>query len=509
MGPVTLLVLDGWGVTAETKGNAIKAARTPNYLNLLAKFPNSLLNASGVHVGLPPSLMGNSEVGHLNIGAGRVVIQKLTQISQTIADGTFFKIPVLVEACQRAKQSGGTLHLFGLVSDGCVHSSPDHLEALIELAVREQVPALVVHPLLDGRDTPPRSAIRFMRELDAKLAGKGTIGVVCGRYYAMDRDNRWERVEKFWRALVHSQGLSSTSAVDAVEQAYARNENDEFVLPTIVNNRPLKDGDAVICFNFRPDRVRQISRALTQADFDGFEREIKPHIYYACLTEYDASLGLPVAFSPEQLPSQDMAMTLPEFLACHHVAQFHTAETEKYAHVTYFLNGGREAPNEGEERVLVPSLKVATYDKAPPMQTSKVSEVACQAIGSGQYPFVVLNFANPDMVGHTGVLEAAVEAVQSVDEAFAQLLEATSAAKGTLLITADHGNIEQMIDYQTGEPHTAHTTNPVPLIVADFSGSLPAGAKLKDGSLADVAPTILSIMKMQAPPEMTGKNLLA
>lgn len=508
MGPVTLLVLDGWGVTNETKGNAILSARTPNYLNMLSKLPNSLLQASGEHVGLPPGLMGNSEVGHLNIGAGRVVIQKLTQISQTILDGTFFKNPVLVEACEKARQSKGSLHLIGLVSDGCVHSSPDHLDGLIELAAREQVGELIVHPLLDGRDTPPRSARRFMRELETKLAGKGRIGVVCGRYYAMDRDNRWERTEKFWRALVHGEGLSATSALDAVDQAYARDEGDEFVLPTVVNKRPLKDGDSVICFNFRPDRVRQISRALTQTDFSGFAREIQPSIYYACLTEYDASLKLPVAFSPDKLPSQDMAMTLPEYLACHHIAQFHTAETEKYAHVTYFFNGGKEAPNEGEDRVLIPSLKVATYDKAPVMQTPKVCEVACQAIASGKYPFVVLNFANPDMVGHTGVLEAAVDAVQSVDEAFAQLLDATSQAKGTLLITADHGNVEQMIDYQTGEPHTAHTTNPVPLIVADFNG-LPKGTHLKDGSLADVAPTILSVMRMSQPAEMTGRSLLA
>ncbi len=509
MKPVTLLVLDGWGVSREKKGNAVAAARTPNYANMLSKFPNCLLQASGEHVGLPPGLMGNSEVGHLNIGAGRVVIQKLTQISKTILDGTFFKNPVLVEACEQAKKNKGALHIMGLVSDGCVHSSPDHLDGLIELAAREAVPELVIHALLDGRDTPPRSAMRFMRELQNKLAGRGVVGVVCGRYYAMDRDNRWERTEKFWRALVKGEGVSADSATDAVEQAYARDESDEFVLPTIVNKRPVKDGDSVICMNFRPDRVRQISRALTQTDFGGFARDLQPKIYYACLTEYDSSLRLPVAFSPEQLPSQDMAMTLPEYLACHHIAQFHTAETEKYAHVTYFFNGGKEAPNEGEDRMLVPSLKVATYDKAPVMQTPKVCEVACQAITSEKYPFVVLNFANPDMVGHTGVMEAAVEAVESVDQAFAQLLDAVSQVKGTLFITADHGNVEQMIDYVTGEPHTAHTTNPVPLIVADFSGWLPAGATLKDGALADVAPTILPALRLPQPKEMTGSCLLS
>ena len=508
MGPVTLLVLDGWGVSPEKQGNAILAAATPNYKKLLSDYPNSLLEASGQAVGLPPGLMGNSEVGHLNIGAGRVVVQKLTQISQTIADGTFFANPVLLEAAEHARKHNGALHLIGLVSDGCVHSSPDQLDALIQLAVREKVPELVVHPMLDGRDTPPRSARRFMRELEEKLLGKGVIGVVCGRYYAMDRDNRWERTEKYWRALVLCQGLAASSAVEAVDLAYARSENDEFVLPTIVTARPVRDGDSVVCFNFRPDRVRQISRVLTQPEFNGFERPVRPAIYYACLTEYDPQLGLPVAFTPEQLPSQDMAQTLPEFLSCHHIGQFHTAETEKYAHVTYFFNGGKEAPNPGEDRLLVPSLKVATYDLTPSMQTPTVCQVAYDAITSGKYPFIILNFANPDMVGHTGVMEAAVKAVESVDQAFAHLLEATSQAQGTLFITADHGNVEQMIDLKTGEPHTAHTTNPVPFVVADFSGRLTNGTRLRDGCLADVAPTILDLLGMEKPDEMTGRSLL-
>jgi len=508
LGPLTLLVLDGWGVSREKKGNAILAARTPNYLQMLSRLPNCLLEASGEAVGLPPGLMGNSEVGHLNIGAGRVVIQKLTQISQTIRDGTFFENPVLVEAADRARKNKAALHLIGLVSDGCVHSSPDHLDGLIELAHKQEVGELIVHPILDGRDTPPRSARRFMRELESKLEGRGKVGVVCGRYYAMDRDNRWERTEKYWRALVLNEGIPATSAVEAVDQGYARDESDEFVLPQVVTRRALSDGDSLLCFNFRPDRVRQISRALTQADFQGFKRPVSPDIYYGCLTEYDTTLRLPVAFTPEQLPSQDMSMTLPEFLSCHHIGQFHTAETEKYAHVTYFFNGGKEAPNDGEERLLVPSLKVATYDQAPAMQTPRVCEVACQAILSGKYPFVILNFANPDMVGHTGVMAAAVEAVESVDTAFARLLEATSQAKGTLLITADHGNVEQMIDYQTGEPHTAHTTNPVPLIVADFTQALGNGARLAPGRLADVAPTILEILNLKKPLEMTGRSLI-
>jgi len=508
LGPVTLLILDGWGVSRETQGNAVLARRTANYNQLLETYPNTLLEASGVAVGLPPGLMGNSEVGHLNIGAGRVVIQKLTQISQTILDGTFFMNPVFLQATEHVRKHNGALHIFGLVSDGCVHSSPDHLTALIDLAEREKVPQLVVHPILDGRDTPPRSARRFMRELEARLAGKGVVGVVCGRYYAMDRDNRWERTEKYWRALVLGEGLTTASATSAVDEAYARGENDEFVLPTVVSRRPIGDGDGVLCFNFRPDRVRQISRALTQADFDGFERPVKPSIYYACLTQYDAKLGLPVAFSPEQLPSQNMAQTLPEFLSCHHIGQFHTAETEKYAHVTYFFNGGREEPNPGEDRLLVPSLKVPTYDSTPGMQTGKVCEVACQAIVSGKYPFIVLNFANPDMVGHTGVMDAAVEAVESVDEAFAHLLDATRQAGGVLLITADHGNVEQMIDLTTGEPHTAHTTNPVPFIVADLRGTSTGKFHLVPGSLADVAPTVLQIMGLQQPEEMTGSSLI-
>lgn len=509
-----LLVLDGWGIREDSSGNAIKAASTPNYLEMLKRFPNSKLQASGEFVGLPPGLMGNSEVGHLNIGAGRVVIQKLTQISQTIIDGSFFQNPVLTAACDYVAKSGGKLHLIGLLSDGCVHSSPDHVIGLIELAQRKKITNLVVHPILDGRDTPPKSAKRFVRDLDERLkkyqGGKASIGVVCGRYYAMDRDNRWERVEKYYQAITQLVGTKVDSAIEAVDYAYENGQSDEFVLPMIVSPEAIQDGDAVICFNFRPDRVRQISRALTQTDFKEFNRNVVPNIYYACLTEYDSSLNLPVAFTPAQLPSQDMSMTLPEIIACHHMGQLHAAETEKYAHVTYFFNGGKEAPNEGEERELVPSLKVATYDLSPQMQTPRVCDLACQAMTSGKYPFIVLNFANPDMVGHTGEMEAAVSAVESVDTAFGRLLDAAKAAGGTLFITADHGNIEQMLDLHTHEPHTAHTTNPVPFIVADYSGKLKTnnGSHLDNGSLSDVAPTILKFMGIEQPKEMTGKNLL-
>jgi 2,3-bisphosphoglycerate-independent phosphoglycerate mutase len=512
-----LLILDGWGIAKNNNGDAISAAKTPHYHELLQKFPHSELNASGEYVGLPPGLMGNSEVGHLNIGAGRVVVQKLTLISQSIIDGSFFKNPVMLKAAQIAKTNNSTFHILGLVSDGCVHSSPDHLDGILEFAKQQGINKLVVHPILDGRDTPPKSAKRFMRELEEKLKKLSTesggnincsVGVVCGRYYAMDRDNRWDRIEKYWRALVLGEGKHAKSAVEAVEQGYESGTSDEFILPTLITEHLIKSGDSVICFNFRPDRVRQISRALTKEDFNGFERPSFPHIYYACLTEYDASLNLPVAFTPDQLPSQDLSLTLPEVLACHHIPQFHAAETEKYAHVTYFLNGGKEAANEGEERFLIPSKKVATYDLAPDMQTPMVTDLACKTIASGKFPFIVLNLANPDMVGHTGILDAAVEAVESVDEAFAKLLESTRENKGTLFITADHGNVEQMIDPNTNEPHTAHTTNPVPFIVADFSGRIPTGSYLCNGSLADVAPTILNVMGIEKPKEMTGNSLL-
>jgi 2,3-bisphosphoglycerate-independent phosphoglycerate mutase len=518
MGPVVLAILDGWGITNEKKGNAILAARTPNYELLKSKYLFTQVQASGQYVGLPDGLMGNSEVGHLTIGSGRTVTQKLTLISNTVADGTFFHNPALVAAAENVKKTGGVLHILGLVSDGCVHSSPDHLDALLEFARRHQIRELVVHPILDGRDTPPRSAKRFMRELEEKLVGVGKIGVVCGRYYAMDRDQRWERVEPYWRALVLSEGgNNAASAQEAVENSYAINVGDEFVTPQIINPIPIKDGDSVICFNFRPDRVREISRALTRSDFTEFGRPLNPSIYYVCMTEYDASLILPVAFSPEVLPSQDLHNTLPEVISCHHIGQFHTAETEKYAHVTYFFNGGKETQLPGEERHLIPSLKVATYDLAPAMRTPQVCELACQAIKSGKHPFIVLNFANPDMVGHTGIMDAAVPAVESVDLAFAALLAAVQEANGTLVVTADHGNIEQLLDYKTGEPHTAHTTNPVPLVVASFqtpecdplnlvNNSM---KKLTPGGLADVAPTLLAIMGIEKPIEMTGKSLIS
>lgn len=519
MGPVTLLILDGWGVSTEKKGNSILAARTPNYNKLIKDFAYTTLLASGEAVGLPPGLMGNSEVGHLTIGTGRVITQKLTLISNAIADGSFFANPSLLSAIEHVKRTGGKLHILGLLSDGCVHSSMDHLSGLIQMAHEHKINKVLIHPILDGRDTPPRSARRFLKELQEKLAGNATsgtlgdIGVICGRYYAMDRDQRWDRLKIYWDALVLAIGREAPDALWAIDNAYeAHNENDEFVKPYIVTKATIESGDSVICFNFRPDRVRQISRVLTQPDFAEFERPVVPDVHYVCMTEYDSSLKLPVAFNLDSLPPQDVTMTLPELISCNHMKQLHTAETEKYAHVTYFLNGGREQELEGEDRILVPSLKVATYDQAPQMQTSEVTNVACKAIESGQYPFIVLNLANPDMVGHTGFMEAAVDAVQSVDQAFGQLLAATQSAHGTLLITADHGNVEQMIDLDSGEPHTAHTTSPVPFIIASFQENdkrLQNKQPLKSGGLADVAPTILDLMNIAKPKQMNGKSLLS
>ncbi len=346
-----------------------------------------------------------------------------------------------------AAAQSGTLHLIGLLSDGCVHSSLDHLDGLIELARRNNLPQLVIHPILDGRDTPPRSALHFVRQLESKLKGTEKIGVVSGRYFAMDSDKRWERTEKYWQALVLGKAPLVSSASENIKKLYEQNIGDEFVEPFIVTKHSIKDGDSVICFNFRPDRVRQITHALTQANFVGFARLAVPKISYTCLTEYDSQLDLPVAFDAQTMRTPDILDTLPEIISCKHIGQFHTAETEKYAHVTYFLNGGKEEPEPGEDRQLVPSLKIATYDLQPEMQTAEVCDLACQAARSGKYAFIVLNFANPDMVGHTGILEAAVEAVQSVDQAFARLLATIQEVKGTLVITADHGNCEQMIDY--------------------------------------------------------------
>ena len=478
MAPLTLLILDGWGFTEEKKATRLKRHERLTTMPCWKNFPTAFCRHQACMWVCHPVSWATRRSCHLTIGAGRVVIQKLTLISNTILDGTFFKNPVLTQAVDNAKAPGRALHLIGLVSDGCVHSSPDHLDGLIELARRNQICEFIVHPYFETDATHHRdphcascASCKKNSPVSAKLA---SCAAATMQWIAT---TRWERVEKYWRAIVLGDGTAASSAMDAVQASYEEGKGDEFVLPYVVTPRPIQDGDSVICFNFRPDRVRQISRALTDESFSGFERPKQPKIFDGCLTEYDASLHLPVAFNPSALPAQDIDNTLPELISCHHLAQFHTAETEKYAHVTYFLNGGKESACEGEERVLIPSLKIATYDLEPKMQTPKVCEIACQSIASGQYPFIVLNFANPDMVGHTGILEVAVEAVESVDEAFAKLLQAISEAKGTLVITADHGNCEQMIDLKTGEPHTAHTTNPVPLVVADFQANDIRGLK--------------------------------
>lgn len=511
MNPVVLVVLDGWGISRQVRGNAILNAKLPNYKHLLATKPNLELEASGIYVGLPPGLMGNSEVGHLTIGSGQSVIQKLTLISNTISNGTFYTNEVLLKACEQVNKKNSKLHLIGLLSDGCVHSSLDHLYGLIELSRRHNVKTIVIHPILDGRDTPPKSALRFIKDLEGKLQPNEHIGVLSGRFYAMDRDQRWERIEKYYNALVLGQGEYFELSTDAIKTNYTKDITDEFITPSVITNLPIEDGDSVICFNFRPDRVRQISHCLTIKNFNFFNRLKTPDIHYVCFTEYDNSLNLPIAFDAQTMQTEKIAITLPEILACNHIKQFHTAETEKYAHVTYFFNGGKEELLPDEDRFLIPSLKVTTYDNAPQMQTKAICKLVCDKLTENKYPFIVLNFANPDMVGHTGNLECAIEACESVDVALGALSEAIACANGSLVITADHGNCEQMIDLSTNEPHTAHTSNKVPFIVSSFNPNLEISVSNdhdKAISLANVAPSILTLMNIPIPKEMTTKSLI-
>jgi 2,3-bisphosphoglycerate-independent phosphoglycerate mutase len=463
-------------------------------------------------VGLPEGQMGNSEVGHLNIGAGFVVYQDSTRISESIRDESFFANPALLAAIQHAKERGTRLHLMGLLGPGGVHAYSDHLYALLRLAKEQELREVYLHPFLDGRDTPPRSAIPFTEELlaVAERIGVGRIATISGRYYAMDRDKRWERTEKAYRAIVFGDGPRATDPIEVIRTAYADGITDEFVIPTVLldGDAPvatLADGDAVIFFNFRTDRGRQLTRAITVPGFDGFDRGRQlQDLYYVTLTEYEAALPVNVAFPPK-----DVEEPLAKVISDAGLTQFHTAETEKYAHVTFFLNGGREEPFPGEERVLIPSPKVATYDLQPEMSARPVTEEVLGAIASGRFDVIMMNFANPDMVGHTGVLDAAVEAVSVVDECLGRIVEAVLAAGGGMLITCDHGNAEQMIDPVTGAPHTAHTTNPVPCVVllpedADFRRA----TLMSDGKLADIAPTVLQILGLPQPEAMTGHSLL-
>jgi 2,3-bisphosphoglycerate-independent phosphoglycerate mutase len=506
--PALLIILDGYGYSPRQEGNAVAAAKTPHLKSWLREQPSCLIAAAGEAVGLPAGQMGNSEVGHLNLGAGRVVYQEITRISKAVSDGSFFLNDALLQACKRAKATGGSLHLMGLLSDGGVHSHQAHLEALLELAKRQGLPGnrVWVHAFLDGRDTPPKSAPVYLEKLQASLAGgkSGRLATLTGRYYAMDRDNRWERVEKAWRAMVEGEGTVSESPAGTLEASYAGGVTDEFVPPAVLgaaSYKGIQDGDSLIFFNFRADRAREISRAFVDPDFKGFPRPRFPKISFVCLTQYDRDLPAPVAFAP-----QSMNGLLGEALASAGLKQCRLAETEKYAHVTFFFNGGVEKAFEGEDRVLVPSPKVATYDLKPEMSAPGVAGEALKLVESGKHDVVIINFANSDMVGHTGIFDAAVSALEAVDEALGQVVQAVLAKGGSVLITADHGNSEQMVDFTSAGPFTAHTTNPVPFVI------LGQGKKLNlrgDGSLADVAPTLLEILQIPKPAEMTGTSLIA
>jgi 2,3-bisphosphoglycerate-independent phosphoglycerate mutase len=509
--PVLLVVLDGWGDRAEREANAIAIAGTPNLDALLREYPHTSLETSGLAVGLPEGQMGNSEVGHTNLGAGRIVYQDLVRINRSIEDGSFFGNDALLLACRRAKESGGALHLMGLLSDGGVHSHVDHLHACLELARREGVAKVFVHAFMDGRDTPPRSGIDYMRQVERRLAGTGhgRIATVCGRYYAMDRDKRWDRVAEAYGAIVRGEGHRVASGVAAMERAYAAGETDEFVKPSVVVDGegepigPVRDGDAIVFFNFRADRAREITRALADEGFVDFTRGAAPRLsVFACMTRYEKTFPYPVAFEP-----QDLSEIFPEIVARAGLRQLRTAETEKYAHVTFFFNGGRETVYPNEDRILVPSPRdVKTYDQKPEMSAREVTDKLVQALDQKEYGFVLVNYANPDMVGHTGILEAAAKAVKVVDECVGRLWQAAQRHGMAMLVTADHGNCEMMTDPLTGQPHTAHTLDPVPFILADPDLR---GTKLREkGVLADVAPTALQVMGLPQPKEMTGLGLI-
>ncbi len=503
--PYALIIMDGFGINEIHEGNAIYAAKTPNIDKYMKEFPNTVIHASGMDVGLPDGQMGNSEVGHTNIGAGRIVYQELTRITKSITDGDFFENPTLCAAIENCKKNNSALHLMGLLSSGGVHSHNTHLYGLLEMAKRSGLENVHVHAFLDGRDVPPSSAAEFAEELVAKIReiGVGDIASVMGRYYAMDRDNRWERVEKAYSAMVRGVGNKSDSAVTAIKAAYNEGVTDEFVVPTVIekDGAPLgtiSEGDSVVFFNFRPDRAREITRTIVDPEFNGFEREFF-NTFYVCMTQYDASMpNVEVAFKPEGLTN-----TFGEYISQKGLRQLRIAETEKYAHVTFFFNGGVEAVYDGEDRVLVNSPKVATYDLQPEMSAPEVTDKVVERIMSGEYDVIVLNFANCDMVGHTGVFDAAVAAVETVDTCLGKVVDAIEKMGGTALITADHGNADQMVEADGNTPFTAHTTNVVPLILVGGEGK-----KLKKGRLADLAPTMLDLMGLEKPAEMTGESLI-
>ncbi|MGA6992657.1 MAG: 2,3-bisphosphoglycerate-independent phosphoglycerate mutase [Candidatus Deferrimicrobiaceae bacterium] len=504
---VALVVLDGWGCGKETEANAVALANTPFFDRLWAEFPRTLIHASEERVGLPAGQMGNSEVGHLNLGAGRVVYQDIVRISKSIRDGEFARNPVICHAMDTARENGKALHLVGLLSDGGVHSLPAHLYALLEMAKDRGLSRVFVHPFLDGRDTPPTSGLHHLRDLLAKMEeiGLGRVATVGGRYFAMDRDNRWDRIERAFRAMVRSDGNESSDPVAAVSRSYEAGKTDEFIEPVVIRQDgrpvgPISEGDSVLFFNFRADRARQLTRALTQEDFDRFPRPERLGLSFACMTPYDETFSLPVAF-----PAQPRNNLLADAFASRGIRNLRIAETEKYAHVTYFFNGGVEKVFPGETRILVPSPSVPTYDLQPDMSAYEVAERAVAEVGSGRHDVLILNFANGDMVGHTGILSAAIRAIEAVDENLRRVVETIWEVGGVALVTADHGNAEQMVDPDTGRPHTAHTTNPVPLILADPQGR---GMTLRsDRALEDIAPTILTMLGISAPAEMTGEDI--
>ncbi|MFH1021876.1 MAG: 2,3-bisphosphoglycerate-independent phosphoglycerate mutase [Planctomycetota bacterium] len=508
MPPLLLLVMDGWGYSPARDGNAIALARTPVWDRIWRKRPSTLVHCSGENVGLPKGIMGNSEVGHLNLGAGRVVWQELSRIDNAIADGSLFVNPVILAAIAQARAPEGRLHLWGLLSDGGVHSSQEHLHALLEFCRKQGLlrDKVALHPILDGRDTPPKSGEGYIARLLEKMneTGVGVVATVTGRYWTMDRDKRWERVARAYECLVNGKGREAPDALTAIRGAYAAGETDEFVNPIVIPNRgkPLlmEDGDSVICFNFRTDRAREFTWALTQPDFAFFPRERRPDVLYTCLTRYDEKMDLPIIFEKEEL--RDL---LGHVLSRNNLHQLRIAETEKYAHVTFFFNGQVETPEPGEDRILIPSPKVATYDLKPEMSAPEVTEKVCAAIRSRKYRFILLNYANGDMVGHTGILPATIKAVETVDECVGKVLSALENADGDALITADHGNAEMITDPATGGPFTAHTTNPVPLV---YVGG--RNLTLRDGGrLADVAPTCLEMLGLEQPKAMTGRSLIS
>lgn len=497
--PVALIIMDGFGYNADDYGNAITAANTPN-IDKYMQGPNTIIGASGLDVGLPDGQMGNSEVGHTNIGAGRIVYQMLVKISKSIKDGDFFENKALVDAMENCKKNGSALHLMGLLSPGGVHSHTEHLYGLLEMAKRNGLEKVYVHAFLDGRDVPPSSAAEFMEEAVAEInkIGTGSVATIAGRFYAMDRDNAWDRVEKAYKALVFGEGVKESDPVQAIKNSYANEITDEFMLPTVVDeNGKISENDSVVFFNFRPDRARQITRAFVDTEFTGFERAYFP-VHFVCMAQYDAAMpNVSVAFPPEQL-----TMTLGEYLAKQGKTQLRIAETQKYAHVTFFFNGGEEMQFEGEDRILIKSPDVETFDMKPEMSAFEVTDAVVEAIESDKYDVIILNYANCDMVGHTGIFDAAKTAVEAVDTCVGRMVDAILAKGGAALITADHGNADKMYE-PDGSAFTAHTTNPVPFIVVGQDCELREG-----GVLADIAPTILKLLELPQPAEMTGKSLI-